>query len=144
MKIKLCEIPKDVINHYNLNLLVHTNNYMYMDIRKGMPGLKQAGKIANDQLGNQFAKYGYCPCHKTPALWTHDTNNVIFSLVVDDFRAKYQGEHEFNHLISALQNLYTITVDRSGSTFLGLSLQWNYAKGYVDISMPGYVNKALT
>jgi hypothetical protein len=34
-------------------------------------------------------------------------------------------------------------VDISGSTYLGLQLDWNYKAGLVDISMPGYVAKAL-
>ena len=34
MKIKLNEIPQEVINHYNLNSLFHTNGYVYMEIRK--------------------------------------------------------------------------------------------------------------
>ena len=115
MKVKMNEIPIDVIKHYNLNSLVHTDGYVYMEIRKGMPGLKQAGKNANNRLNNHLVKYGYRPCHKTPALWKHNTNNVIFALVVDDFGVKYKGEHEFNHLIGALQSLYIITIDRTGS-----------------------------
>jgi hypothetical protein len=31
------------------------------EIRKGMPGLKQAGKIANDRLTKHLAKFGYTP-----------------------------------------------------------------------------------
>ena len=42
MKIKLSKIPEDMIQHYHLNNLVHSNGYVYIDTRKGMPGLKQA------------------------------------------------------------------------------------------------------
>ena len=80
MKLKLNKIPQDIINHYNLKSIAHTNSYVYMEIRKDMPGVKQAGKIANDQFVNDLAKYGYLPCHKTPTLWKHDTNNVTFAL----------------------------------------------------------------
>ena len=44
-KVKLAEIPQDIIHHYKLNSIVHTGGYVYMEIRKGMPGLKQAGKM---------------------------------------------------------------------------------------------------
>ena len=45
MKIKFSEIPPDVATHYKLQNLVHTDGYVYIEIQKGMPGLKQAGKI---------------------------------------------------------------------------------------------------
>ena len=35
------------------------------------------------------------------------------------------------------------TVDLTGNSYLGLTIDWNYAQGYVDISMPNYVRKAL-
>ena len=37
MKVKLKEILQDVINHYKLNSITHTDGYVYMEIRKGMP-----------------------------------------------------------------------------------------------------------
>ena len=142
MKIKYDEIPPDVVAHYRLNEIVH-NGYVYMEIQKGMPGLKQAGKIANDRLTKHLDKYGYQPCPHTPALWKHESNGVTFALVVDDFGVKYVGERNFQHLINALNDLYTITVDPDGKSFLGLSLKWDYVRGTVDISMPGYIEKAL-
>ena len=48
MKILYSEIPNDVIKHYNLHHLVHKDGYVYIEIQKGMPGLKQTGKIASD------------------------------------------------------------------------------------------------
>ena len=144
MKVKLSEIPDDVIQHYKLNTLAHTDGYVYMEIRKGMPGLKQAGKIANDRLMKHLDKYGYRPCPITPALWKHETNGVTFALVVDDFGVKYVGQENFDHLINALNDLYTITVDHDGKNFLGLTLKWDYINGHVDISMPGYIAKILT
>ena len=38
---------------------------------------------------------------------------------------------------------YKKSVDKSGSQYCGFIVKWNYAKKYVDISMPGYVDKAL-
>jgi hypothetical protein len=35
-------------------------------------------------------------------------------------------------------------VDPKGDNFCGLTVEWNYKRGYVDISMPLYVQKALT
>jgi len=38
---------------------------------------------------------------------------------------------------------YTITHDWTGSIFCGITLNWDYVNGTVDLSMPGYVEKAL-
>ena len=36
-----------------------------------------------------------------------------------------------------------MTVYWNGSNYCGLTLQWDYNKWYVDISMPGYIEKLL-
>ena len=46
--------------------------------------------------------------------------------------------------MNALNNLYTITVDPDKKIFLELTLNWDYVKAHVDISMPGYIKKMLT
>ena len=56
MKRKVSDIPEYVINHYNLNKLAHDNGYVYIEIRKGMPGLKQASRIANECLATHLAQ----------------------------------------------------------------------------------------
>ena len=35
------------------------------------------------------------------------------------------------------------SIDWEGGNYYGLNLDWNYNKIYVDVSMPGYVAKAL-
>ena len=53
------------------------------------------------------------------------------------------GNATLRHLIDALRQQYRITIDWKGEHYLGLTLKWNYAQGYVDISMPDYVKHAL-
>eukprot|EP00957_Ditylum_brightwellii_P020335 1534363-Ditylum_brightwellii.AAC.1 len=38
---------------------------------------------------------------------------------------------------------YQIPIDWEGSSYCGLTFEWNYNLGYVDVSMPGYILKAL-
>jgi hypothetical protein len=47
------------------------------------------------------------------------------------------------HLLEALRGLYTVTEDWTGTLFSGLTIQWNYAGKYVDISMPHYIPAML-
>ena len=142
MKIKFDKIPKEIVDAYNLATLEH-NGYVFMEIRKGMPGLKQAGQIASDRLVSHLAQYGYKPVRHTPSLWRHKTQPVTCTLVVNNLGIKYVGREHLDHLISTICDQYTVTVDKSGTKYLGLTIEWNYSKGYVDIYMPGYVSKAL-
>ena len=59
-----------------------------MDIQRGMYGLKQAGKIANDQLKDRLIPHGYLPCKNTPGLWKHINKPILFTLIVDNFGVK--------------------------------------------------------
>ena len=142
MKIRYDEIPEEIKVQYNLGTLEH-KGYVYIQIRKGMPGLKQAGKIANTRLTKHLQQYGYHPTPRTPSLWVHRDRPVSFTLVVDDFGVKYTKLADFQHLCDALRDLYEITVDMSGSKYLGMTIDWDYTKKTVDISMPGYLPKAL-
>ena len=49
MKLPLDIIPEEIIQQNNLRNLTH-KVFVYMEIQKGMYGLLQAGKIANDKL----------------------------------------------------------------------------------------------
>ena len=75
--------------------------------------------------------------------WKHDSRSICFSLVVDNFGVKYIGEDNTNHLIQVLEEHYNISKDWKGTKYCGLSLDWDYKKREVHLSMPGYVEKAL-
>jgi len=66
----------------------------------------------------------------------------MITLVVDDFRIKYKGD-KIQHFINALKDRYAITIDKSGSLFCGVILDWDYDKREIRCSMPGYISKLL-
>ena len=43
-----------------------------------------------------------------------------------------------------LEDTYDIEVDEDGDKYVGISLDWDYKKGNVYLSMPGYVSEALS
>ena len=141
MRIRFNKIPQDIINAYKLENPAH-DSHVYMEFWKGMPVLKQAGRIAQDRLINHLAKYGYAPVAHTPSLWKQRIRNIAFTLVVDNFGIKYVGKNHLSHLLNAIHNLYTVTVNMTGSKYLGLTLEY-YTDGIVYISMPGYIKTAL-
>ena len=82
-----------------------------------MIGLKQADRIKNDRLKIKLAKFGYSPVARTPSIWKHATKYICFSLVLEDFGVKYVGKDTADHLIQALNNLYTISINWNGSLY---------------------------
>ena len=143
MRLHLSIIPDEIIEQYNLRELADNDGWVYMEIQKGMPGLKQAGILANQRLRKHLAIHGYAPTRRTPSLWKHHTRPIWFSLVVDDFGVKYIGKENALHLQHALQQLYTISTDWEGTLYCGITLKWDYVNGIVELSMPGYIIAAL-
>lgn len=142
MWIPIKLIPADIIEHYNLNKLVHNGNVL-TEVRKGMYGLPQAGRLAYDKLTKHLATYGYTATATTPGLFTHATNSAQFTLVVDDFGVKYTNIEDAKHLIACINELYSTTIDWEGKVYCGLHLEWDYVKRTVTLSMPEYIKEAL-
>jgi hypothetical protein len=101
------------------------------------------GLLANLQLKKHLAAHDYHPVTHTAGLYKHRTRPITFSLCVDDFEVKYVGKEHAQHLEQVLRQKYRITTDWTGSLYVGLTLNWNYKARTVDLSMPGYVAKAL-
>jgi hypothetical protein len=145
MRLKITDIPDEVIDEYNLReMIVDDDGYVYSEITKGMYGLPQAGIIAQELLAERLAKHGYHQSKIIPGLWTHDTRPTTFTLVVDDFAIKVMSDDDTNHLINVLKANYTITVDEEATKYIGLTIKWDYDNGKVHIHMPGYLEKAMT
>ena len=135
-------IPKEIFLEYP-DLVVEADGLIYFEARKGIYVLKEASLLAFKQLVTNLQPFGYEPCPFTPGLWEHTSRRTTFTLCVDDFGVKYFNKADAYHLIHALQSNYEITIDWSGSLYCGLNLSWNYKDGYVDVSMDGYVKRAL-
>jgi hypothetical protein len=101
MKMMLSRFPEEIIQKYNLKVLA-VYGWVYIEIRKGMYGLKKAGLLANQLLQTRLAPFGYYPARHTPGLWLHKTRHISFTLVVGDFTVKYVGKQHAEHLRNAL------------------------------------------
>ena len=91
MRIPIEIIPTEFEILYNLKNKVK-NGFVYMQIEKGMYGLPQAGILANKLLRKRLAPHGHYKIPHTPGLWKHIHRPIQFTLVVDDFGAKYVGK----------------------------------------------------
>ena len=112
----------DLRKKYKIDSIVAEDGFVYCKIKKGMYGLRQAARLAHDDLKIHLAQYGYYPDPIATNIWKHNTRQTKFCLCVDDFGVQYFTQDDKDHLINALTEKYDITVDNSGSNFCGLKL----------------------
>ena len=114
-----------------------------IEIQRGMYGLPQAGILANIQLKQHLKKYGYYET-KTHGLFRHESRTTTFTLVVDDFGVCTTSKADLDHLRHAINNKYDTTIDTTCSTYLEISIKWDYRHQDLNVSMPRYISRALS
>jgi hypothetical protein len=78
MKMLLSRFTDEIIQKFNLNALA-VDGWVYIKIRKGMYGLKQAGLHANHLLQTRLSPFGYFPARNTGTMATQDSANLVYS-----------------------------------------------------------------
>jgi hypothetical protein len=137
MTIPLAIIPQWIIEQYNLNLHA-LNGKVHLELRRAVRGLPQAGILAYKWLRWKLAPFRYYECLNMLGLWYHDTQPILFTLVVEDFGVKYINDNN-THLIASSKTMYKLTKDWTGDLYWGIALNWNYVNRTADISMPRYI-----
>ena len=102
-------IPQEVLNEYNI--IFDDHDFTYVEIRRGMYGLKEAGGIAFDQLVRKLKRFGYEPMSQTPGLWRDTSHKTTFTLYVDNFGIQYLSKDDANHLIDSICATYECSID---------------------------------
>jgi hypothetical protein len=148
MKMPISLFQPWIVNQYNLNSKV-VGGYIYLQMRKAVRGLPQAGILANKLLWERLAPHSYYECKITPSPWKHTTWPITFTLVVNDFGVKYEQQEDIDHLFAAIKTKYVLTKDWMGDLYCGIKFNWDYKIGpskfwcpatlssnYNDIGMP--------
>ncbi len=91
MRFQLSSLPDHIIEQYDLRNK-DKNGYVYVECRKAIYGLPQAGALSNKLLKERLRPHGYYEVSHTPGLWRHITRPIAFTLVVDDIGVKYVGK----------------------------------------------------
>ena len=105
--------------------------------------LPQAGLLANEILEKRLKKRGYWQSKLVPGFWTHDWRPFQFTIFVNGFGVKYVGEEHAIYLKNTIEENYTVTTEWDGWIYIGITLDWDYKRRQVHLSMPKYVTKAL-
>jgi hypothetical protein len=143
MQMFLSRFTEEIIQKCNLNALA-VDGWVYIETRKGMYGLKQAGLLVNQLLQTCLALSGHYPARHTPGLWLHKTRPICFTLIVDYFAVKYVDKQHAEHLWNALLQTYELTTYWTATEYSDMTLKWDYTNRTCDISMPGYVPNVLS
>ena len=143
IRLKLDDIPEEIVSQYGLRNKVTPGGQVYMEVNKGMYGLPQSGLLANKLLATRLNANGYYQSKLVPGFWQHETRPIQFTLVVDDFGIKYERKRDARHLLNVLKRHYDVTQDNKGERYIGITLDWDYENRQVHLSMPDYVKKAL-
>jgi hypothetical protein len=143
MKMPITLFPPLIKKQYDLFKKV-VQGYIFLQMRKAVLGLPQAGILANKLLCKHLAPFGYFKCLNTPGLWKHKSCPILLTLIVNDFGVKYERKEDVDHLIATIKSKYNkLTKDWTGNIYCGIKLQWDYDECTLNISMPGYVVKQL-
>ena len=142
LRIPIKFIPDWVIAKYSFEPFIATGSILF-EVNKGMYGLPQAGKLAQERLCAHLLPFGYAQDPNVPCLFKHESNGMQFTLVVDDFGIKYFSRESAEHLIACLEVLYPLKVNWTGHKYLGMNIDFAADRRSVTLSMPGYVRKQL-
>ncbi len=120
---------------WNLSFTMTQSIFRLENVCTDSPKLAASVNFASSRISPNTAT--------TPCLFQHETRDITFCLVVDDFVVRYGSQSDADHLIATLRaNQYDLTIKPNGDTYLGMNI--SFAPDSISISMPGYINKALT
>jgi hypothetical protein len=146
IKIYVDDYPADILSHLGLTEFVQTDKqgriFVYCAIQKTMYGLAMSGKLCKLDLVALLKSFGF---HETatPCLFRHETRNITFCLVVDDFGIKYDRQEDLDYLVSCLSSKYHVKVHPVGTKYLGFTIDYNRAARPVTMSYPRYIPDLL-
>jgi hypothetical protein len=142
MKTPFCCFQHGQLNSTNSKKMA-LDGWVYIEIRRTVWVLLQAGILANKCLCHKLTPFGYYESTNTPGLWCHESKPITFTLVVNNFGVKFVNKADVDHLISSIKQMYNLMEDWMGNLYCGIMRQWDYVNQSVNISMPGYTKKKL-
>ena len=98
MKQKLDLIPQQITHLYRLVSMANSNGWVYIETRKEMYGLKEAGKLANKLLTILFG-FIHASLHQA---YGKKWRSICFVLIINNFGKKYKLLQQADHLIDML------------------------------------------
>ena len=121
-KVKTKYTPQVTIDKYKLQDYI-IDGWLYFFIYKGMYGITEAGRLANDLLRKRLKELGYYECLHTLGYWRHIWKPISWTLIVDDFGTKYTNKKGIEEFLTIMGKWYTMKTDWQGKSFGGITLE---------------------
>ena len=136
-------VGDQLIDLYHLNDYVYTNKHgkrmITFRLAKAMYGYPAAGLLSFKRLKTALEAADFYEHPIVDCLFLHKTRSIVFALIVDDMGIKFDNEDDLQYLLSTITPHWKVKLDRSGTKFLGMTLQWTY-----DIPLPEVTLSAPT
>jgi hypothetical protein len=75
------------------------NGFGFLEMRRAVWGLPQAGILVNKLLQKRLFPHGYYKCTNAPGLLKHSPCPITFTLVVNNLGVKHVGKEHADHLL---------------------------------------------
>jgi hypothetical protein len=144
MSISVKRIPSETRMKYNLNDFID-NGHILFEVSGTMYGHMASGRLANLDLVEVLLKNGYIQNENVPCLFENPETEISFTLVVDDLGIMYDADKpaDLKALEAIIGEKWELKMDMSGSKYVGITLEWDYARNLLTTSMPAYIPAAL-
>ena len=103
-------ITEEIMDQYGLRAM-EKYGYVYVKNRKGMYGIPQALRIANNFTTKNISSHGHFQYRLTPVPWKHKWRPSTLYLVVDYFGVKHARQKHAAHIITCIIKYYLVSVD---------------------------------
>ncbi len=104
MKIPLLLFPECTTDQYKLKTQALYGG-VYIEMRRAVWSLPQAGILANKCLHRKLAPFGYYESTNTPGLWHQKSKPITFTLVINNFGVKFVYKANVDKLISSIKQM---------------------------------------
>ena len=84
-KVRAKYIPEETNKKHNLKRYIEDDGWIHFEIGKGIYGIPEAGRLANDMLQTRLKRYWYIEATHTPGYWKHIWKPISWTLIVDEF-----------------------------------------------------------
>ena len=102
-----------------------------LKLQKGLPGLKQSGRVWNQKIGRFVEEIRFCSLPVEQSIWVDQQKRVIIALYVDDMLIAAPSLQEVTRTKELLKQEYKMQDLGEVSTILGIRIQRHHSKRVV-------------
>jgi len=143
MRFQSSTFPQEIIDEFDLHSFV-SNGEIIVSVHKCMYGHPAAGFLSHKLIVSKFQQGGFSENPLVSGLFSN--GKTTFVLIVDDLGIRVNSDSELDNIEKIITDAgWKVKIDKSGSKFLGMRLNWNYdvEDPTLEIDAPDTMPKAL-